>query len=311
MKLVIIYMIWLGAIPIFAQSSNINDELINSISELRSSILERNSESIIELEKLLTKWSNFEKNDSIVSYLATNISYSARINNLPFGIIKKEIKRRLPNTKIRKKISRHDVKVLKDNFELLSLCFDGYLEAKPPFNISVDSAIIADIEFIYLEENDSILDIGSGIGNHIMFAALLHPNNNYFLNEIDKSLIKYLKHKLISYESILNGIKSIQIIRGSEKNLNLSDKVNKIIVRNSFHHFRHKQIMLKEVKNIISNNGTIIFIEGLKTKMAKQDECNFKMDYEDIMKYINRFEFIILEEKILNNILYLKCKIKS
>ncbi len=293
----------------WAQTDTIEQSLISATNEFRNSIL-LNSPDYEDFEALKRRWSKIEKDEDIIKDLLYNLTYGIQVYDPKFKRIQKILKKQYPNSLLHTKISEQDVETIKKNLDLLSFINDQYLEDKYPYKIKLDTANINEIKFINIQPNEVIADIGSGNGNQILLTSLIYQQNDFILSEIDFSLVIFLQEKIKRNSSLLFKYnRRIDIAIGKNKSLNLGTRVDKIIVRNSFHHFKKKEEMLESMIEYLNPNGSVIFIEPLKSNSTSVDECKLKMDAEDVIKIINQSSLKISKQEIFQNTLYISCKI--
>lgn len=149
------------------------------------------------------------------------------------------------------------------------------------------------------------------MGDHTLLLSLIYPNNSFILNEINLNLCYNIYEKLKRNQEIFSKKnRTIKVVLGNEKDLKLEQKVDKIIVRNTFHHFSNKKKMLKSIVKHLNKDGTVIFIEPFKKNTTTIFDCPLRMELEEVMPYINDSKLIIIEEEIINNTLLLSCKVR-
>lgn len=121
--------------------------------------------------------------------------------------------------------------------------------------------------------------------------------------------IDFLQNKINrNRELLFKNERFIDVAIGKKKYLNLSKRVDKIIIRNSFHHFSKKEKMLNSIPNYLNTNGMVIFIEPMKPNITSIDSCDKKLDYQTIIEYINSSPLKIIEEKIVDHTLFVFVK---
>lgn len=297
--------------PLFGQVDSLQEQLIKATLEFRHSIF-NNSPDHKELKALERRWRTIEPNDTISAYLVYNISYYLQVYDPPLKRIRKVTKKFAPNTALADSINESDLDMLRNNLDLLSFIFDGFMEYDFPYKVRLDTFNLKEIEFINVRPNETIADIGSGGGNHILLLSLMYPENNFVLSELGYSYVSFLQKKINRHREILfRNERFIEVVVGKKKHLNLGKRVDKIIIRNTFHHFSKKEKMLNAIPDYLNTGGKVIFIEPMQTNRTSIDNCSQKIDYQTIIEYVNASPLKIIEEKIIDNTLFLTCKMKA
>ena len=114
----------------------------------------------------------------------------------------------------------------------------------------------------YLNENDTLLDIGCGQGFHDRQIAYLYPKIYFVLEDISSNnltrLDKFFKKaddgKIIKsrYQIVLGTTDSIPLI---------SSAYRKILCRKTVHEFSDPSKMINELKRLLADDGELIIVE--------------------------------------------------
>jgi len=289
-----------------AQIDSIEKRMIEATLEIRNAILGNLSDPN-ELSELVDRWSVIEPRDSVVSFLLFNAAYYKNILDGSVKRFKKLGKRAKLNSPLPDKITESDFTILAKNRALLFYIFHDFLESEFPHKLNVDSFKLAEVKFINVQPNEKVADIGTGVGVHLLHLAAMYPENEFIAQDIYTSLLE----TLIELNDLLLGVdSSIKFVEGKKDDLRLPYKVDKIILRNTFHHFKKKEKMLESISSYLNEDGLLIFIEPLKANVRSLDDCELKMDQSDVLKYVRSSSFEIIEETVVENTLFLSCKHK-
>ena len=310
-KLFYLISLLLMSSALYGQKKDIESGVIEAIGTLRNLVFTESRLSRAQLDSLQSRWYDLEKDSSLVNYLIQNISYSKKVYNSSLKRIMKFCTKKNIASPILDNISDSDLEILKQNFELIILINNEYIRKEKPHIINIDTLKLQEFDFLNIQDGEIIADIGSGVSNHIFITTLLYPNNRFILNEIDPFIKKYLLEKIDLFGGRVNDYDRITVVKGKEKNINLGMKADRIIIRNAFHHFSKKAEMLKSIKKSLNPNGTIILIEPLISNTTSIDECQLKMDYTDVMTFINQANLEVILEKQFDETLFLSCKTKK
>jgi len=130
--------------------------------------------------------------------------------------------------------------------------------------------------------------------------ACLFPKNELYLN--DKSFASFysMQKSLEKHQSIFNSQK-ITIVKGKKKSTNLPvGTIDKIIIRNSFHHFSDPEAMLLSIKEALQSGGEL-YLNEPTIDLNKENEhlCAQSMYHNDIVQIIEDNGFVLVEELTL------------
>lgn len=302
---------YLGIVNLYGQTDTIEQSLIIATNEFRNSIL-KNSPYHQDYEALKDRWMKIEEDKRIIDNLLFNIVYGIQVYDSEYKRIKKFALKQFPDSPLSEKITANDIEVIRNNLDLISFIQDEYLEDEYPYKLKMDTNKIHEIKFMNIQTNEYVADIGSGVGNQILLTSLIHKNHDFILSEKNFSLVEYLQGKVRrNRELLFQNQRSIDIAVGRNKTLNLGTRVDRIIVRNTFHHFKRKRKMLESMVEYLYPNGSVIFIEPLASNDTSIHPCKYKMEVDEIIKYIEESPLKIIEQEINNNILFISCKAKE
>ncbi|MCY7293586.1 MAG: class I SAM-dependent methyltransferase [Ferruginibacter sp.] len=153
-------------------------------------------------------------------------------------------------------------------------------------------------QFLHLSATDKIADIGTGSGYSLVPIANQDPNIFFTVEDIDSSRLN--KKNLLKRIKTSEGKASIDkfnIVYGTEISTNLpSATFNKVLLFDVVHEFSDRNIMLQDVKRILTNNGSVFIEEILVHHSIKKDRgCNFPFLTEDAFKQLmadNKFKLV-------------------
>jgi ubiquinone/menaquinone biosynthesis C-methylase UbiE len=86
-------------------------------------------------------------------------------------------------------------------------------------------------------------------------------------------------------------------VLGNEKASGLPFKsIDKVIVRNTFHHFSYPNDMLKDCKRIMKENGTLFIVDILVDEATKVPKCNLHLSRKVFLNYLTSNGFVLVNE---------------
>ncbi len=202
---------------------------------------------------------------------------------------------------------------LDDNlYSLMDLQFlisNGILEDKFPYQLVDLNKVWKEFAFFGIEANMSVADIGAG--NGVISFILLDSGLplNVVMTEIDEDYLALLKTKIIKYGT-RNELSSISLIKGTDKELGLGDlKVDRMILREVFHHLKDTESILKDISLHLKPDGYLIVEESTKELSKKGEEsCNKATTYTKIMKEFGAAGFELEGLEVLGSFYMLRFK---
>ncbi len=156
-----------------------------------------------------------------------------------------------------------------------------------------------ELEAYQLHPFERIAEVGAGDAS---FARELLKSNkevSLFLNDINTRALKNIQWSLVHDSIFLNSTNRVSVVKGSLTSTGLEgEKLNKIIIRDAFHHFDRKTAMLASIRKSLDKNGKLYLFEAYKEE-CKNDCCPVLQSREDIMKNMSDGGFYLSREKPL------------
>ncbi len=188
-----------------------------------------------------------------------------------------------------------DFQAVRENFELIELFNEGILLGKFPFAINPETMLFREMMEYRIQPTDTIIEIGAGSGTFSLMAALINRDSKIFINELDKYYLKYIETRLDQNRDLLK-LQNIELIKGKKKSIGLDIiKFDKIIIRNTFHHFSERTAMLASIKNGLKKSGTLFVQEPVKDYAKNLSNCQKIMTRSEIIQNIEMAGFCLLK----------------
>ena len=170
----------------------------------------------------------------------------------------------------------------------------------PPTKDSIFSLIHQEFDFIGLTKNDTIADLGSEDGYYPALYSIFSDSIAFYLNDINELDFSFFDSLVAACSKIRDGeiTNSFQIVIGNDTCTKLPEhRFNKVIVKESFHHFKYKQRMLSDIKKIMKPYAKLIFYEELQDpKGENKDLCPLAMTKEAILVEMEKGGFKLKRE---------------
>lgn len=292
------------ATPLVLKSQDWKNTELNFIKKLtyhRAKLLSGNSEEVLKLKGLIENWYEKESDREKIKNFIFQIQYSIRILDFNYKKFNKRAKKEYPDFQIAQEFTEEEFNIILHNSELIDLINSEVLKAKYPFQINSESIIFKELEFYDLKQNEHIGEVGAGNGIFSIFLSLLDKNLNLYVNEIGYTLPIYLK-KTIYSGFAKDSSSKITLVKGKKKRTNFqASSLDKIIIRNSFHHFSKKEQMLADIKSVLKSDGVLFLNEPWKTKTG----CEKRLDKSEIKSILQQNGFKLEKEMEMEGVFLL------
>ena len=169
-------------------------------------------------------------------------------------------------------------------------------------NIKLDDTVfLSEIRLYKFDTNDVIADIGAGSGYFEKVLSRYCDNLVVYASDIDSPTVSRLTTRLELLE--LNDRKNITYtaVLGNEKSSLLpSHSFDKVIIRNSFHHFTYPNEMLEDCKRILKKDGQLFIVDILIDETDQTPACNLHLTRKVFLKYLKENGFALTQETMLD-----------
>jgi len=284
-------------------------EWIQKTVELRDYLLRQNKNSLYNLRDLLKKWENNDLTENEQSEATLYAAYCSRVyNNLTSKFVAKRTNKYLLENNIPITLNEQDVKLLNENFEIFELYKLGILKSKYPFVIDSDALFYQELLTYKIKKSEKIAEIGAGTGMFGLSAKLLFEDLEWTFNEIDNSSIKLIENLLPKHKEIISP-KGLSVIKGKKNSTNLEGKVyDKIIIRQTLHHFKKMDEMLASIKKSMDKNTELYLFETYRDDFENEEDmhCDALMFKKDILKAMTRNGLQLISESKIDEDVVLK-----
>ncbi len=278
--------------------------LINSLSNYRSNLLNIDQKDLKELIVTLDKWKKLEPDDQILNDFIFQAQDGYAVEKFLFKSISNHAKRKYPNSKLPHNFTEKELNSIARNSELADLIIWDIIERDYPFKIDSNPWFFKELEFYEIQKNEVIAEIGAGKGLFSFLISMTGKNPKIYINEVNNRLLSYIKNHF-SNNNLQIDFEKIFLIEGSKKRINIPEKVDKIIIRNSLHHFSKKRKMLNSIKETLKENGTLLIYETLKNDKDITNCKHMLHDFE-LKSILKENGFILKKELKLDKAILLK-----
>jgi SAM-dependent methyltransferase len=182
------------------------------------------------------------------------------------------------------------------------LIHNGIIDCNYPYNLTLNSFFMNELLACHLEPNEYVADIGAGDGFFSFLLMNIYRPAVLHLNEITPVQIEVIRNQ---YEKLTTGnLTKVDYFVGTKTATNLSEKYDKIIMRNTFHHFVFKQKMMEDIILKLKPDGKIIIIEVFKDKKKDDNQegpgshsCYMRISEKKFLSIIKKFPLTCVSKK--------------
>lgn len=273
-----------------AQSHTYPD-FLPSLAEYRSRLLLRDANELGQLHLTMQKWASMGSDSETRLTKMAMLLYYAEVEKLSFSDIH-EKQKWLAQKMQTEGITETDFHSVVSNAQLVSLILEGVIENKFPFKLERLEKLVTELNFYAFEAGEKIAEIGAGQGTFAVLVALTGEEVEYAITEIKPALVSLLALKS---DYILSEIGSMQVdvVLGDKSATKLAQGYyDKIICRQSFHHFSKRQKMLRSIWESIKPGG-LLFLNETTVEQNKSG-CSKRMRDEQILRHVNKNGFRLL-----------------
>jgi len=293
------------------QTSTDESNSFSKIEDYRHYLINKNPNDSEEFGKLLQKWEDANVKLKEIEGLTSIMLKDFENRFIGFKSRKKDFEKRFPESKLSEILDIKDYELIKKNIELLDLIAFGILKSEYPFPMNRDFKLFDELKFYDIKVTDKIGEVGAGTGRFSLVLKLILTEIELFVNELKRYDLAYIERTL-SVNKVKFNSDNISLIKGNKKSTNLEGQLlDKLILRNSFHHFSKKEKMLNSIKMSMKEDGELFLCE--KTiELAKNDSfCKKAMKSDKIKEIMKLNGFSLIDQKTLKEEILYKFKLKK
>ena len=286
------------AFGLYGQARNHDSLYVEGLNYYREFLLKEKSDTLRQYLGLI------EKVDSVFNALTSPPYWEAKkpySSDARFRLIKSHMRIVTGDSDSIKFSSNWDLfttkekEILLDHADILVNLRSNLYREKATLPIDRDNNLLQELRFYNIEKDDVVADIGTGLGTIGILLQIIYPDTEVHLQEIQNLLLEYLDVRLDKL-SKLRGISKMEVLKGDKKLTGLHQNAyDKVICRNSFHHFSKKKQMLESIYLSLKEDGVLYLYEykkGLK-------HCNDLMTSDKIISQIEKRSFSLSARKEL------------
>lgn len=201
---------------------------------------------------------------------------------------------------------KQELEYVNNHPELYMMMNEKFISRDYPYRLSLQHFMIEEMVVCKVDSNHRVAEIGAGDGHFAYLLNRIFKPKVYHLNEIDTPSVYFFPRiKNLHLDSLENEYK---LIHGETNRTNLSGQYDKIIIRNTFHHFRKKKKMLENIKQHLAPNGEIVVIEVFKedAKFELDDKggaysCYMQISENEFLRCFEKINFKLISKSKVQN----------
>ncbi len=182
--------------------------------------------------------------------------------------------------------------MIRRNKEILSLYASEIITAD---STDLNQTFIEELRAYKFQDGETIADIGGGIGSRSLIMSMLPLKLTIYTTEINKQLLQYQN---TLYKGLPNKFRynKVEVIKGSKNQTNLpTDRFDKILMTNTFHHLKKVPEMLSSIHDNLKPNGTLFVLEDLRSNQFIP-YCIHQITEEDLIDKMAATDFVFVEK---------------
>lgn len=277
-------------------------KIIQPLTAYRSKILEENPKAIDQIEVLMEKWGEIvtELNEEEEFFML--IFHSLYMKNryqYSTEFICKFMSRRYKKTVLRYGIEESDIELFLKCSQFFDLIAEGIVISEYPYVLEKPEELYRELNFYEIQAGHKIAELGAGTGFFSLLLGLISSEIDITVNEIDKYAVRYTQTRLDENASLLDTSR-VKTVVGSKSDTKLTKNTyDRIIIRNSFHHFSKEKKMLASIKEALKQDGKLCLYEPITERRIAA--CKKVLAREDLISTITKGGFKLIKEDDAEN----------
>lgn len=298
-SLILFFGIFLSGNVLFAQQWKQHEAmLIKNLSLYRSHLMTKDEEGTLALKGLVDKWHNLESDTEKINKFAFYVQYYSIVQKFKYPKFLQKYKENLGVDTLINSITESEYEVIKNHSSLLDLINEDLLKIEYPYKIDPKSKLFEEFKFYGFKEGDQIGEVGAGNGTFSLLLTFFLNDCKIYFNEYSYEKYVYFEKKLKADYILRKAKEKIEFKWGRRKKTNFKkNSLDKIIIRNSFHHFSHKEDMLKDIKRVLKKEGELFILEYPKYKGS----CHSLMELDELKNILTKNGFKLIDEIKISN----------
>ena len=196
-------------------------------------------------------------------------------------------------------IDKNNIQLFQFNF----LLANDIIAPVQPYRLTSLNDFWQEIRMYELKANQAFVDVGAGIGVVSFILAGTGLPLHIQMTEIDEHFLDFLNQQARD-STYVNKSGQLKVSTAHKKDLGLAPdvKVDRILMREVFHHLKHPDEMLASVKSHLNEEGMLILVESVKElNIHNKSRCYKAMELDKILSILNANGFDLKQKKRIGN----------
>lgn len=278
-------------------------EYTKNLSNYRANLLLDNADKVDELFKIWRGWEKLEPNsDSLTSWFGDILAWRTYRSRKVEKVTKKFAKDGITSPWLNALSDEEFVKFIRFR-EIRELLLEDVIDPRPPFRLKYIRGILKELKFYDLKEKNKIAELGAGDGMFSLFLGLTDLDLKITVNEVNKYLVSSINRTILDNKKYIIA-ENYEVVLGETDNANLTSKVDKIIVRNAFHHFKKRREMLESIQKALNPDGSLYIMEYL------EPNCSKAIPIGHLEGIVSNYGFTLVKEQVTETSILQEYKFK-
>lgn len=294
-----------SAMSIAQTDTTTERRLLLGITHLRNELLTRRN---VQLQKLLDITNQLREEDLTAAqkeFLASYLSRGIHVNERFHYVIRIDslIHDHIPDTSAHRQFKTAEDSLAFHNRTLRDLIYANILEERYPFRIMNEKYLVDEFTFCDIQPGDRTGEIGAGHGAIGLLMAATFRDITLYINDISEDRVTYIRDRFGAYETI-HPSNTLRTVLGDEHSAHMEGlDLDKVIIRNAFHHFSEKEEMLASVKESLTSDGRVYLLEEVRELKNTVDKviCFHALRKKRILKILGKNGFRLEREITLGD----------
>lgn len=296
----------------FAQSYNLkHEDIIKSLSQFRTAMLTDDISSLTNLKLLNDRIEDEDFEHESFKEIVFNIYMSRLFLNAPNEKILKFVENANQTNGTHYNFTEKDIDTIINNFKVLQFIFLGVLKKDYPYPLEKNFKLLEEYSFYDFQQSEKIGEVGAGDGTFSLTTGILYKGLELYVNDLGVFNIVYLRKIFNDYNTFVDSEK-MNVVNGNKRSTNFeANTLDKIIIRNSFHHFKKKKKMLNSIKASLKDSGELYLYEPFNGLTDHDEQCRKIMLQDKCIRIIEDNGFKLEEAEQLDTRMLLRFPIKE
>ncbi len=209
------------------------------------------------------------------------------------------------------KLDSNQMRLLASNFYIAELISKEHLNFKDLENRYAHK-LKKTLKAYELEANQTVVEIGAGFGFTMTIMLLCTDQIELYINELNEKSLAISKRRFQETQAFYPAA-NVHFVQGDEKSINIEKQVDKIIAKNTFHHFEYREEMLADIAKTLKPDGYFYLDEIISNSKKKRHKkgCKKALTLNEIRKIMKKEGFKLHKETNFPNRVILKYSIQK